>query len=235
MIVHLKHVLIAAGALLLCWSGVRAYVDMRVKLATITSGAAENIKANERSVQAAQVTIDAATTGNQQIDQQARHKLADLQRQLDSRPDSAQIRSIVQAALPGVKTVDARDAQGNALIAVADTQANRDAINQADVAFKTCRFDLDDCRQKQQNFQSIIDAQRTQLSAKDDTIKEQGNTIRELKSFGKGGNFWGRTGRVLLPVGCAGAGAYLGATKGSKGATVGALAGGGVCAVTFRF
>ncbi|HEV7522988.1 MAG TPA: hypothetical protein VGP89_17940 [Candidatus Angelobacter sp.] len=203
---------------------------------------AATVKTNDIVVAGAQKTVVAAEQSNVVIDQKTKLQLAGLQAQLNSKPDADQIRSIVQAALPGVQTIAAKDAAGNAVLAVADTQQNRDAINSKDVEFKTCQFKLSDCEQKQANFLSIIAAKDTQLTAQagsvaalKDTIGAQNLTIKEQSRFGKGGNIWSRTGRVLLPILCAGAGAGLGATQGTKGAAIGALTAGGTCAFAFHF
>jgi hypothetical protein len=209
------------------WKDIQA--DLRVSQA--------RIKTDANTVKTEQKVITAAESSNSQIDADTKKKLDSLQRQLDSKPDSSTIRSIVEQAIPGVKTVEAHDDQGNKVLAVADTQANRDAINQKDVEFKSCRFNLDDCQQKQANFEAIIDAQKIQLAAKDDTIKTQAGTIKEYQRFGKGGNIFSRTMRVGLPIACAAGGAYLAnkARTDGKGAAIGAATGGTLCAFSFHF
>jgi len=234
---HLKHLLIAAGALLVCWFGVTRYADMRVELAKITAGSAEKIKANEATQKQAQTTIDTAQHNISAIDADRDRRLDGLEKQLNSKPDSAEIRATVEQALQGVKTVEAKDAQGNAVLGVADTQENREAINKADVAFKSCRFNLDDCTQKQTQYQTIIAGKDVQIGALKDTVKTKDDTIKELTRFGKGGNFWARTGRVIIPAGCGAAAAGLAAQGGikPKGVALAAVISAGACALTIRF
>lgn len=226
---HVKHLLIAVVICVVVWFGVSRWSETRMKLAQIESASAEKIKANDAQ---AATALSQAAAANQQIDATTKAKLDGLQAQLNSKPTTEQIWGIVQSVLPGVQVVQAKDQQGNAVIAVADTQANRDAINQADVSFKSCKFNLDDCQQKSAN---NLAALNVVIAAKQSTIEAQTLEIKQLKEWGKGGNFWSRTGRVALPVACAGAGAWLGANKGTKGAAVGALAGGGACALVWRF
>lgn len=234
---HIKHLLITIGILLLGWFGLRAYVDMRVKLAGIAAASAEKIKANEKTVAVATGNIAADQKSIVVIDQDTKRKVDGLQAQLDSKPNKAEISGIIQAALPGVKTVEAKDAQGNEVLAVADTQENRDVINKKDVEFKTCKFNLDGCQQKQQQFLDIIGNKDTIIAAKQETIVTQAGTIHELTRFGKGGNFWSRTGRVWIPSACGATGAGLAAQGGikPKGIGLAALVSAGICAVAIRF
>jgi hypothetical protein len=157
------------------------------------------VKSNDATVATAQKTVDQAATSNSQIDDKTARQIAGLQQQLNSKPDSEQIRAIVQGALPGVKTVEAKDAQGNSVLAVADTQANRDAINRMDVDFKTCKFELDGCQQKQKNLMDTIAAKDTQIAAKDDSIKTlKENLDRAEKASGTSKGFKARAGEWLL-------------------------------------
>jgi predicted secreted protein len=197
-----KHIIgygAAALALLLlgyCWLKAHdAWHDLQGDL----KAGQVRVKNNDATVATAQKTVDAAATSNQQIDDKTARQIAGLQQQLNSKPDSAQIRAIVQDALPGVKTVEAKDAQGNSVLAVADTQANRDAINQAEVSFKSCRFELDGCQQKQKNFLDVIAAKDQQLAAKDDSIKTlKENLDRAQKASGTSKGFKARAGEWLL-------------------------------------
>jgi hypothetical protein len=249
--VHLKHVLIAAGILtvvwMLGWRGLNAWKDVQQKIAVREVKIDQNtatVKANDQAVAASQKTVMAAENSNQQLDTERDRKLNDLQAQLNSKPGSEEIRRIVQESLPNLKGVQVTTApDGTQMLSVPDTQANRDAINGNDVAFKSCRFSLDDCAAVRKNLEGVIvPGLKFQVETLNGTIAAQANTIGLLRGdlkdatrLGKGGNIWARTGRVLIPLGCAGAGAYLGASKGTKGAAVGALAGGGVCAITFHF
>ena len=233
---HVKHIVIAAGALAVCFFCVRAYVDGEVKKAEVIASSAENIKANEAKAADAQKTITQATASNTQIDADTKRKMDGIQAQLASKPDSEQIQQMITAAVSGLKGLQQTKApDGTALLSIPDTQENRDAINETDASFKACRFNLDDCQQKQQNFLNIIAAKDQQISAKDDTIKTLTGENKRLSSWGKGGAWWARTGRVALPIGCAVAGAYLGGSRGTKAAAVGAGAAGAVCAFSFHF
>jgi hypothetical protein len=255
--IHLKHVLIAAGVLLvvwmLGWRGLNAWKDVqaniRVRDVKIDQNSA-TVKANETTVATAQKTVEIAQASNKQLDAERDRKLNALQAQLDSKPDSEQIKAIIKAALPSLTGVTETTAlDGTRLLSVPDTQENRDAINKTDVAFKSCRFSLDDCTAVRKNFEEVIvPGFNTQIAALNGTIAAQKNTIElqkgdiaDLKSFGKGGNIWARTGRVLVPLACAGGGAYLaskhqqGQNSNGNAAAIGALVGGGVCAITFHF
>lgn len=237
MTAHIKHCLIAAGVLALCFFAVRAYVEMRVKLATIAAASAEKIKANEKTTAVATTNVATDQKAITVIDQDTKRKLDGLQAQLDSKPNKAEISGIIQAALPGVKTVEAKDAQGNSVLAVADTQENRDAINKKDVAFKTCQFNLDDCQQKQARYLDIIANKDTIIAAKQDTINTQSQTIHELTRFGKGGNFFTRTFRMAVPAGCGATAAGLAAQGGvkPKGVFLAGIISAGACALAIRF
>lgn len=198
---------------------------------------------NDATVATAQKTVEAGTASNAKIDNNTAAELAKVKQQLASKPDSAEIQAMLKAAIPGLALQQSKDAGGNAVLAVADTQANRDLLNQVDADFKSCKFDRDGCEAKNKNFtEVIVPALNTQIqalngtiAAKNDTIAQREKELKAATSFGKGGNIWSRTGRVLIPIGCAGAGAFLGANKGTKGAAIGALAGGSVCAIAFHF
>lgn len=249
--VHLKHVLIAGGVLLvvwmLGWRGLNAWKDVQQKIAVREVKIEQNastVKANDQAIAVSQKTVTAAENSNKQLDADRDKKLNALQSQLDSKPDSEAIRRIIQQELPNLKGVQVSTAaDGTQMLSVPDTQANRDAINGNDVAFKSCRFNLDDCSAARKNLEETIvpglkfqiETLNGTIAAYKSTIDLQKGDIHDLQSFGKGGNIWARTGRVLIPIACAGAGAYLGASKGTKGAAIGALAGGSVCAITFHF
>jgi hypothetical protein len=196
---HIAGYSAAAIALLLigyCW--LKAHDAWHDLQGDLKAGQAR-VKTNDSAVTTAQKTVDQASVSNNQIDDRTARQIAGLQQQLNAKPDSEQIRAIVQAALPGVKTVAAKDAQGNAVLAVADTQENRDAINSKDVEFKTCKFDLDSCEQKQKNFIDIIAAKDVQLAAKDDSIKTlKENLDRVKKDAGVAQGFKARAGEWLL-------------------------------------
>jgi len=234
---HAKHLLIAAGCLALLWFVASRYMETRVKLATIQATSTEKIKANDKTFQQAQTSIDTSSKNVQAIDTDTKQKLAGLQQQLNSKPDSEQIKKIVQGLLPGVQTVQAKDAQGNPLIAVADTQENRDKINEADVAFKSCRFELDGCQRKQTEFLNTITQQGVQIEALKGTVQTLKETNKELTRWGKGGNFWARTGRVAIPVGCGGLAAWLAskAKADARATGIAAIGGGATCAFSVRF
>ena len=61
--------------------------------------------------------------------------------------------------------------------------------------------------------------------------------VETWKTAAKGGNWLHRTMRIAVPLACAGGGAWLGsrAKSGGKGAAIGAMVGGGGCALSFRF
>lgn len=249
-----KHIIILAiAAIALLFVGMAwlrahdAWKDMQADLRVHSKeekAADTTVQKNQAMVADGDKSIAQANKNIGQIDADTRRKLDGLQAQLDSKPDAAQIRTIVQQALPGVKTVEAKDAAGNSLIAVADTQENRDLINAKDVAFKSCQFNLDDCQQKQKQFQAIIDTQGQQISALQGSVtalKTSNDTLtgdlKRAQQFGKGGNIWARTGRVAIPAGCGAAGAGLAAQGGLK--PKGVLLASGIsaltCAFTFRF
>lgn len=235
--IHLKQLLIAAGILAVCCFGVHAYVEMRVKLTQIQTASAEKIKANEKTAAVANGNIAADQKTIAVIDQETKSKVNGLQAQLDSKPDSAQIKAIIQAEIPGLKMVAAKDAQGNAVVGFTDTPENREAVNRKDVEFKTCKFDLDGCQQKQARYLDIIANKDTVIAAKQATIDTQAGTIKELTRWGKGGNIWARTGRVIIPATCGAAGAGLAAQGkiSGKGVAIAALASAATCAFTIRF
>lgn len=217
--------------------------DIKVRDAQIKANQ-QTVKADTATFNAAQGTIDKATAANSAADDTLKRQLAGVQAQLDAKPNSEQVKQIIQSALPGVQTVTAHDDKGNAVIAVEDTQANRDVINQKDADFKACKFNLDDCETKQKNFETIIAGKDTQIqtqlgtiTALNATIAAQNGTIKEQSRFGKGGNLWSRTGRVAIPIACAGLGAWSASQANAKPKTIGIAAGGAgaVCAFAFHF
>lgn len=232
---HAKHVVITGGLCLTAIFCLRAWKDGQVSLAKIESETRVKVAEDQKAAAAAQKVKETAGKAIVVNDAATNAKLADLQRQLNAKPDSAQIRSIVETALPGVKTVQATDAAGKPVLAVEDTQANRDAINAKDVEFKSCKFSLGNCEQNTLLYKQSLDADQVIIGRQNDQIKSDEGEIKKLKTAAKGGNFFARTARVIVPIACAGAGAYLGANKGTKGAAIGALAGGGACALTFHF
>jgi hypothetical protein len=196
------------------------------------------IQQNTATEHAAQSTINQAQSSNTAIDAATKLKLDGLQAQLNSKPDSDEIRTILQQSMPALKGVsETKAADGTAMLSVADTQENRDIINRRDADFKACVFNRDDCEQKQQNYLTIIAAKDVLIKTKNDTISEQGNTIKEMSRFGKGGNLWSRTGRVAIPIACAGFGAWSAAQANAKPKTIGiaAAGAGAVCGFTFHF
>lgn len=208
-----------------------AWKDMQADLRVAT----ERVKLNNTTIVTQSKVVSQAETSNKTIDLDTQRKLASLQAQLSSKPDSAQIQAIVKAAIPSLRgVISTTDNTGQAILSVPDTQENRDAINKTDVAFKSCRFELDGCTAKQANYLIEIEALKATTAAQKDTIDTQAQSIRELKSFGKGGNFLARTTRVAVPVLCAVGGAYLGASRGPKAGAIGAAAGGLTCAFAFR-
>lgn len=200
---------------------------------------------DDLKIKADDTTVKTATTANIQIDKDTKLKLDALQAQLNSKPDEATIKALLQQEIPKLQGVQvSKDQSGQQLISVPDTQENRDAINKQDVDFKACVFNRDDCEAKQKNLITIIAAredtiaaQVQTIAAKDDTIKEREKTISEMSKFGKGGNFWARTGRVAIPATCGAAGAGLAAQGGlkPKGVAIAGLISAGTCAVTFHF
>lgn len=251
--VHLKHVLIAAGVLLvvwmLGWRGLNAWKDVQQKAAVRDVKIQENtatVKANDQALAASQKTVTAAENSNQALDAERDRKLNALQAQIDSKPDKAQIQKILQEELPNLKGLqETTAADGTQMLSVPDTQTNRDAINQGDVAFKSCRFNLDDCAAARKNLeQTIVPGLNQQIAilngsitAQKSTIELQKGDISDLQKFGKGGNIWARTGRVAIPSSCGAAGAGLAAQGGlkPKGIVIAAGASALACALAFHF
>lgn len=232
---HAKHILIAAGILITAFFCLRAWKDGAVKMAQIESETKIRVAESQKIVAQAETGKEAAQKTIVVNDSNTTARLNELQRQLNAKPDSAQVKTIIETALPGVKTVQVTDAQGKPVLAIEDTQANRDAVNQMDVAFKTCTLKSANCEANTLQYKAIIENDKTIIGQKDLQLADYEKEVKKLKTFGKGGAWWARTGRVVIPLACAGAGAYLGANKGTKGAAIGALAGGGACALTVRF
>jgi hypothetical protein len=251
--VHLKHVLIAGAVLLVLWAlgwrGINAWKDVQANIRVRDVKVQENdatVKANAQALVPIQKTVAAAQASNTAGDAERDRKLNALQTQLNSKPDEAAIRAILQQELPklhGVQLTTASD--GTQMLSVPNTQENRDAINEQSVAFKSCRFSLDDCEAARKNLeQVIVPGLNQQLTILNGTIKAQQSTIElkdkdihDLQRFGKGGNIWARTGRVAIPAGCGAAGATLAAQGGlkPKGIGIAALASAATCAVAFHF
>jgi hypothetical protein len=248
----LKHALIAGAILLvfweLGWRTINAYKDVQKNIAARDVKIEQNnatVKANEQTVTKAQTQVDTGLTAIHAGDAERDRKLNDLQAQLNSKPDSEQIKKIVQDAMPNLKGFQViTGADGKQYLSAPNTQENRDAINQQDVAFKSCKFSLDDCANARRTYETLIipgyvqqiTAMKGTIAAQNDTIALKDSDIKDLKRTAKGGNLLNRTLRVGVPIGCAGAGAYL-AGKSQQGnnqgkaAAIGALAGGGACAL----
>lgn len=211
----------------------------------------ERIKQNQAVEKKDNATIATATSNiaadnakNAAIDSDTKKKLDGVTQQLSKQLTTDDVRAILQQEIPKLNIHSTKDQNGNQILAVADTQENRDILNQADGAFKTCKFTLDDCQKKQANFLDIIKqkddtiaAQQETIKAKQATIEEKDRSLKEATSFGKGGNIWSRTGRVAFPIGCAVTAAW-GASKAKADPKVVAIAGGsagGICAFKFPF
>jgi hypothetical protein len=231
---------LAAVAVLLFFAWLRSH-DAWKNMEGDLKADAVKIKQNEAVGKAADTTITKATASNATIDKNTKARLDALQAQLNTKLNTDQAKGLVQNMLPGVQTVAAKDAQGNDVIAVADTQANRDALNQADVNFKSCVFNRDDCLAKQKNFLDIIAADNQKIGERDATINTLKEDNKKLKSFGLGGSVFKRTLRVAVPIACAGGGAYLagrfrsGQQNQGEAAATGAVVGGTGCALMFHF
>src|SRR5690348_14434121 len=111
-VVHLKHVLIVAGILLvvwmLGWRGINAYKDVQANVRVRDVKIDQNIatvKQNEQAIIPIQQNVAAAEAANKQGDIERDRKLNALQSQLDSKPDSDAIRKIIQQELPSLKGV----------------------------------------------------------------------------------------------------------------------------------
>lgn len=141
----------------------------------------EVIAENQVKAANAEKTVQNAQEANRGIDAQTKAQISQLQVELASKPDSTQIRAIVEASLPGVKTVSATDAMGLPVLAIPDTQETRDAINRAATNAKICNVNLSDCEAKQANFQTIIQSQQTELNADKSTISLQQKDITDLR------------------------------------------------------
>jgi hypothetical protein len=183
MSAHVKHVIWAITAIIvgvgIFW--VRGIYETRQ--AQIMKDRDVEISKNQATVANAQKTVQNAQQANTAIDYQTKAQIAQLQQQLAARPDSAQIRAIVEAALPGTQSVVGRDAQGNPIIGFADTQGNRDVINQAVTNAKICNVNLSDCQQKQANLNTIIGAQNNEIAADKSTIDLQLKQMNDLRKF----------------------------------------------------
>lgn len=192
-------------------------------------------KQNKKDEVKATGVITTAQASNVAIDNETKRKLADVQAQLNSKPDSEQIKAIIAAAIPTLPVKSEKAPDGSQKLYIDDTQENRDIINKHDADFKTCKFSLDDCQQKQANDKAIIDQQTIIIALKQATIDQNEKDLKKATSFGKGGNIWSRTGRVAFPVGCAALAAGIASqVKASPKTTlIASGASGAVCAFKF--
>lgn len=242
---------IAVVLLILAFVGYKAFKahdawkDLQAKLAV--SQVLE--KQNNKVVQQATVVetkatanIAADTAKNTAIDADTKRKLASIDERTAKQLSSDDVRAILKEEMPKLDIQKTKDAAGNDVLAVVDNQANRDILNHADGAYKTCKYSLDDCQQKQANFFDIIKQKEDFAVAQKQIIDAQGNTIdllhkdlKEATSFGKGGNIWSRTGRVMFPVGCAGLAAWGASQANASPKVIGivSISSGAVCAWKF--
>ena len=211
----------------------------------------ERIKQSQQ-IERKDVAIEATATNkiakdnssNVAIEAALQKNLAPVNAQLAKQLSGDDVVAILKRELPNLAVTQTQDASGKPVFSVDNTQANRNLLNQADASFVSCRFNLDACQQKQQNFldiiaqkQTIIDAQKETIAAKQATNDELKSNLKEATSFGKGGNIWARTGRVVFPVGCA-VGAAWGANRAkldSRATAIVTGASGAVCAFKFHF
>lgn len=177
---HVKHIIWAVALL----AGLISFLVIRGKydayIADRMAKRDETIAANQVKVVDSQKVVQSAEKANQAIDVQTRAQIADLQRQLAAKPDSATIRAIIESAVPGVKPVSSSDASGNAILSIPDTQANRDAINQAVVGKRVCDAQLGDCQAKQENYVKQIGALTMETTTMQSTIDLQAKDIKQL-------------------------------------------------------
>jgi hypothetical protein len=197
----------------------------------------EKEKQNKKEEVKATGVITTAQASNISIDNETKRKLANVQAQLNSKPDSEQIKAIIAAAIPALPVKSEKAADGSTKLYIDDTQENRDLINKHDADFKTCKFSLDDCQQKQANDKIIIDQQAAIIVLKQASIDQTEKDLKKATSFGKGGNIWARTGRVAFPIGCASLAAWgASQAKASPKVTgIASVSSGAVCAFKFHF
>lgn len=238
--------IIAVILLVACFVGYKAFKahdawkDLQKDLAVSQQKIAQNNQVEKQATVVetkATSNIAADTASNAAINADNKQQMQQIQNQLASKPDATQIIALVKAAIPSLTV-----SNSNGQLSVDDSQANRDAINVYDASYKSCKFDLDDCQKKQANYLDIIKqkddfavAQTQTIAAKQSDIDELTKNLKEATAFGKGGNIWARTGRVLLPVGCASVAAW-GASQAKadpRTTIIAAGASGAVCAFKF--
>lgn len=181
---HVKHVvvvlLIAGGAMGCFW--LRGLYETRQ--AGIMAERDKQIAANQQTVKQSQGVIDGSQKVVTQADVDLAAQLAALKAQLAQKLSPAEAIALVNSLLPGANASSTKDAQGNPVISIPDTQENRDRLNQASGAYKTCQFNLEDCAKARQQYETVIVPEKDkQLKADTDTIKLQGDQIKDLMKY----------------------------------------------------
>jgi hypothetical protein len=210
-----------------------AWKDFQAKLAV--SEALE--KQNKQVETKATTVIGTAQAANVNIDSNLNNKLKDMQSQVNSKPDTNQIKALIAASIPALPVKSEKAADGSDRLYIDDNQANRDLINKHDADFKTCKFELDACEQKQANSAIIIQQKDVIIAAMQNSLDLKTKDLKDATNFGKGGNIWARTGRVLLPIGCAGLGAWAASQAKASPKVIGVatVSSGVVCGFKFHF
>lgn len=163
---HVKHIIWAVAFAVSVIGGLAIRGKFEERKAQIEADRDKAIAANQVTSKNAQQAVGT-------IDAQTKAQIANLQAQIASKPSSAELRAILATSLPGAGAVQATtDARGNAVLAMADTQANRDAINKAVIDHQICLTGLDGCNKEKAKLEEALAADQSTIELQQKDIKD---------------------------------------------------------------
>ena len=148
-------------------------------------------EAQDSVIKVNQDIITKAQQHSEQVTQRETQQVAAIQKQASSPATEAQVKTIIQALLPKAE-VQTIQAPSGPLLAVPDTQENRDAIVKAQVDFQVCGVRLDACTQRAADFQIISAGQDRNYAA----IAKERDAYKQAAQRGHG--FWANLKHDLL-------------------------------------
>jgi hypothetical protein len=155
-------------------------------------------RGEDNAIHQAQAVGAAAQQHSDQVGKQEKHDVAAIEKQAAKPASTADIRSLVQSLIPHTQVETIQEPGGVELLAIPNTQENRDALQQDKAQCDICTVSLA-ARNKQ-----FEDAQ-TQLKAKDLEIKGLTTERDKYQSAAdKGSGFWARAKEWGVRIGIAG-------------------------------
>ena len=178
---HIKHILIAAGILLVAYVAINRWRDMRAK--EIDSQTQIAVKQAEAQAKQGQQQVAQGQSTIIVADRALQQRVADLEAQRQQHLTSDQSKTQIEGMLPGVTVTSTTDATGAPVLQVPNTQLVRDAINGASADYKTCQFTRDNCQMAREQYEKVIvPGLNTQVAAKQTIIDQQDKDLKVLRA-----------------------------------------------------